>query len=130
LFGGAGADILEGSGGADTIAYLATSEFGDLIEGYVSGTDDFMIQKSGAGFEALASLSALTASNFTVSEVDGSGNYVSIGSDPVFVLDDNPSTAASLWYDGDGDGLGAIKVADFNSTSVLAGFDHDDFFLV
>jgi hypothetical protein len=38
--------------------------------------------------------------------------------------------APSLWYDDDGNGVGAVKIAEFDPTSDLSVLDHEHVWLV
>jgi hypothetical protein len=49
----------------------------------------------------------------------------------MFLLDNISAGAApSLWYDDDGNGVGAVKIAEFDPTSDLSVLDHQQFWLV
>ena len=48
----------------------------------------------------------------------------------MFLLDNMSAGAPSLWYDDDGNGAGAVKIAEFDPTSDLSVLDHQHFWLV
>ena len=134
LTGGDGSDTLTGGAGADTFVFLSTAEAGtgfDTLEDFNAGLDKIEISK--AGFEGLSGFAAgnmLSDDNFAFRQVDGSGNYSSGTSAPTFLLDNMSAGAPSLWYDDNGNGAGAVKIAEFDPTSNLSLLDHQDFWLV
>jgi len=134
LIGGDGSDTLTGGAGADTHVFLSTAEAAtgfDTLEGFSASLDKIEISK--AGFEGLSGFTAgntLGADNFAFRQVDGGGNYSSGTSAPMFLLDNISAGAApSLWYDADGNGAGAVKIAEFDPTSDLTALDHQHLWL-
>jgi hypothetical protein len=102
----------------------------DTLQGFAADLDKIEVSKAGfAGLSGFATGNTLTADNFAFAQVDGSGNYGGGNAAPMFLLDD-ASPGASLWYDADGNGAGAVKIAEFDSNSSVLGLDHNDFWLI
>ena len=115
--------------------FLSTAEAAtgfDTLEGFSASLDKIEISK--AGFEGLSGFAAgntLGADNFAFRQIDGGGNYSSGTSAPMFLLDNISAGAApSLWYDADGNGAGAVKIAEFDPTGDLTGLDQAHIWLV
>ena len=72
----------------------------------------------------------LSDDNFAFAQVDGSGSYSGGTSAPTFLVDNVSAGAPSLWYDDNGNGVGAVKIAEFDPTTNLSLLDHQDFWLV
>ena len=134
LTGGDGSDTLTGGAGADTYVFLSTAEAGtgfDTLEGFNAGLDTIEISRAGfASLSGFAAGNTLGADNFAFTQVDGSGNYGSGSSAPMFLLDNISAGAPSLWYDDNGDGAGAVKIAEFDPTSDLSVLDYQHIWLV
>jgi len=127
--GGAGADELQGSAGVtDHFVYRTTAEGGDLINAFIA-TEDKLVIDNATDFSALPS--TLTSANFAVANV-AAGSYLGGSGDPMFVLDTNlsPGELRSLWYDADGNGADAVKIAEFDSSADLNGFGHATFLII
>ena len=90
-----------------------------------SGGEVILIAPSG-----FAAGNTLGADNFAFRQVDGSGNYSSGSSAPMFLLDNISADAPSLWYDDNGNGAGAVKIAEFDPTSDLSALDRQHIWLV
>ena len=135
LTGGDGSDTLTGGAGADTYVFLSTAEAGtgfDTLEGFNAGLDKIEISK--AGFEGLSGFAAgntLSADNFAFSASRREREL-----QQRHLRTDVPARqrlgrrARSLWYDDDGNGAGAVKIAEFDPTSDLTALDHAHIWLV
>ncbi|WP_371056533.1 Ig-like domain-containing protein [Rhodosalinus sp. K401] len=129
LYGGAGADTLNGGTGADRFEFRAPDEGTDLIASYSTADGDgIRIDKSAFGALLDAETAGLLdANNFVNASVDAT-TQIYFGATPgeaTFILDDFATTRA-LWFDEDADGVADYKLAEFNSASVLTGFNEGD----
>ncbi|WP_371036354.1 VCBS domain-containing protein [Rhodosalinus sp. FB01] len=129
LYGGAGADTLNGGTGADRFEFRAPDEGTDLIASYSTADGDgIRIDKSAFGALLDAETAGLLdANNFVNASVDAT-TQTYFGATPgeaTFILDDFATTRA-LWFDEDADGVADYKLAEFNSASVLTGFNEGD----
>jgi Ca2+-binding RTX toxin-like protein len=133
LIGGLGNDTLAGDADADRFVFNTASDGTDLINGFsMPDGDRIEINKNGAGFTGLVSLSSLDASQFVVSNVGGGNSYGGgTGGQATFVLDTTlaPGERTSLWYDNNGDGVVEVKLLEFDASSNLSGFNHNGFLL-
>jgi Ca2+-binding RTX toxin-like protein len=133
LIGGLGNDTLAGDADADRFVFNTTSDGTDLINGFsMPDGDRVEINKNGAGFSGLVSLSSLDASQFVVSNVGVGNSYGGgTGGQATFVLDTTltPGERTSVWYDNNGDGVVEVKLLEFDSSSNLSGFNHNGFLL-
>lgn len=111
LTGGASGDSLTVGTGADIIVYNATTEGGDTVVDFVSGTDKVHFNSSAFNN---AGTGTLAVGNF----VSGAG-ATAVDGDDYYVFD---TTSKILYYDADGSGAGSqVAIADFstNSANVL-----------
>ena len=129
LYGGAGADTLNGGAGADSFEFRAPDEGTDLIASYSTADGDgIRIDKSAFGALLDAETAGLLeANNFVNASVDATTQSYFGGTpgEATFILDDFATTRA-LWFDEDADGVADYKLAEFNSASVLTGFNEGD----
>ena len=121
LAGGEGADTLTGNNGNDDFYYGATSEGGDTVTDFASGTDGFVFLQSAFGGGSL-SAGTLDASNFSIitEAYDGTNgtSAAATGNTAGFVYD---STNGVLSYDSNGNAAGGgFTIATLSSGSVAA----------
>jgi hypothetical protein len=121
LFTGTGATSINGSQGADsftlpatagaayTFKYTALNTVGDIVNGFVSGTDKFVFNRSvflGDGVDSNGVLDAALLEGANLVESNTAGRY--------WVRD---TVTHDLYYDADANGGGvAVKVADLDAT--------------
>ena len=126
LIGGAGDDELAGGGGADRFTFLGAADEGeDAITAFNVNQDDVLVFDDTGRYAALGTGSP----NFEVRVEDLSGGNTYASGTPgvtTFVLDTTNATTPTLFYDAAGDGTVDFAVANFDVTSVLAGFDESD----
>jgi hypothetical protein len=128
--GGAGSDTLNGQGDADVFVYSLTTEGGDLINGFIHGTDTFEFDS--AGFVTLApgplAANQVVTSDVTTDDVGGAYGGFTPGT-ATFVLDTtlNLNSRNTLWFDENGDGFVDYHIAEFDGSSSIAGFNHTAF---
>jgi len=113
IIGGAGADTIDVSSGADIIAYNDSTEGGDTIIGFVSGTDTLRFD---ANFFSGDLAGVLNPSNFIK---DTTGNIPTFqDADDFFIFNTDTNT---LSYDADGNGAGAeVTIAVFDNNDLVA----------
>jgi RTX calcium-binding nonapeptide repeat (4 copies) len=107
LIGGLGDDTLNGGADNDVFVYADTIEGVDLLQGFIFGQDMFEIDGDGFG---ISSMEVWDGDNFTQSDVSMSGVYSNATGKEMFILDASlaPGEKASLWFDVNGDGTGAV----------------------
>jgi hypothetical protein len=125
-FTGSGSTVIKGSSGVDsytlpttagasfTFKYESTAEIGDTINGFVSGTDNFLFSRS--------SFLGDDNSNGAVDYFQW-GNITSVfGSDKTYWVRDTATN--NLYYDVDADGPGTgVLVANLNASVAIGDID-------
>lgn len=106
ITGGIGDDTLIAGSGSDKFFYNSSSEIGDTISGFDSGTDSLEFDLG--SFDSTALFKTVTAT------YDGSNGTIG-STDSTFVYD---SANHQLWYDSNGDDAGGEEL--------IATFDGDD----
>ena len=118
LFGGAGNDTLNADGGADDLYFAATGDGGDTVNGFDTGTDEFLFLQSAFGNLSTGSLNGDTFE--IVAGYNGSNgtNAAATGGTAGFVFD---SASRTLSYDADGNGGNSgFTIATLSSGTVAA----------
>ena len=115
LEGGADGDFLAGGSGADTFVYASSSDGGDFVDDFETGTD--MIEIDAGGFGGGLGAGSLAANYF----VSGSGVGATEGGHGQFLYD---TDTGDLYWDEDGTGAGAAQhIATLGGTPSLSAAD-------
>lgn len=112
LSGGASGDLLSGGLGADVFNFNFTSEGGDTVSDFASGSDRFHVLASGfgGGLAGGGGGTALSASQF-----QSAANHSAASAGVRFLYD---TASRTLWFDADGSGAsGPVLLATLTATS-------------
>jgi Calx-beta domain/Peptidase M10 serralysin C terminal len=109
LTGGAGADTLTGGAGADTFRFVTSSEGGDQLTDFLSGTDVIEVVSSNFGGLPVGNATGFFVSG-TVPVASGSGAFFLFDTDDRTLTFDSNGTAAG----------GTTLIASLNSGAVTA----------
>ena len=148
LQGGAGADILTGNGDNDTYHYDASTEGGDTITDYLTGTDKLNFDTAfGLGASKSYALSGAVADGDNVilntaaavadaagiqTNIDGYSGTLTTNNTVLYTAFNTNTSKAEVWYDGDVDAAGgAVLMATLDDVTTLTllqnNFDTTDF---
>jgi len=117
LTGGAGSDTLAGGAGADIFRYTATSEGGDTITDFASGTDKLQFVRGAFG--------NLTAAQLTAGRLVSNATGAASGTAAQFIFN---TRSKVLSYDSNGTSAGgAVAIATLRNVTTLSA---NDFLLV
>jgi Ca2+-binding RTX toxin-like protein len=114
LIGGAGVDTLTGGTNADRFEFALLTDIGDIITDFTAVDDTIVATGSAFG-------GGLVAGTLLATQFQSSAGNVATGVNIRFIFN---TTDKTLWFDADGNGLGAaVMVADLQASATMTNVD-------
>jgi len=124
ISGGLGKDILSGGSGEDIFVLEAGLDTFDIIEDFISGTDQLHIALSGLERTFGLNDGPLSDSELKIQGSDTIGNLYDWGW-PSFYLSTSEENHTALYFDGDGveTAYQSTKIAEFSNSAIITAED-------